>query len=508
MKYFIYCRKSTESEDRQVLSIPSQINELKELARKNKTEIKDIITESMSAKAPGRPEFNRMINRIANEEVEGILCWKLDRLARNPVDGGNLQWMLQNGVIKEIMTPERAYRTGDNVLIMSVELGMSTQYILDLSRNIKRGNRERANRGFPSYPPPVGYINDPISKKVVKDPERFEIVRKMWDLVLSGKFNASDIYRKARYEWGFLTKKRKSVGGGHLSLSMTYKLFKNPFYRGVFFQCGEEYIGNYPKMITSEEFEKTQYILGNTEYRRKQKHDSAYTGMIRCGNCGCHITSENKTKFYKGTNRIAHYTYYRCSRKKKDIKCRELSIPVEELEKEIDSALTKITISEKFKNWALKYLNELNDKEIKDRTTIYTTLQNTFNRKQKEFDNLTKMRYRELIDDEEFLKQKKELIKEIENIKDRLGDTEARSKKWLELSEKTFNFARYAREWFKTGNLEQKRNIAQTIGLNFSLKDKKLSFELKKPFDALLKGSSSCNWWSWGESHSRPQAHP
>ena len=53
---------------------------------------------------PGRPIFNDMLRRIQTGEAQGIICWKVDRLARNPVDGGQIQWLLQQGVIAHIQT--------------------------------------------------------------------------------------------------------------------------------------------------------------------------------------------------------------------------------------------------------------------------------------------------------------------------------------------------------------------------------------------------------------------
>jgi DNA invertase Pin-like site-specific DNA recombinase len=52
MKYFIYCRKSTDSEERQTLSIESQLAELKEFATKEKLEIVAAFQETQTAKEP------------------------------------------------------------------------------------------------------------------------------------------------------------------------------------------------------------------------------------------------------------------------------------------------------------------------------------------------------------------------------------------------------------------------------------------------------------------------
>ena len=150
IKYFLYARKSSEAEDRQVASIGSQIDELTKLAKRENLEIANTFSESQSAKEPGRPLFNEMIDKIHKKEIQGIICWKLDRLARNPVDGGQINWMLQQGIIRHIQTFERSYYPTDNVLMMSVEFGMANQFIRDLSQNTKRGLKAKAERGW--YP--------------------------------------------------------------------------------------------------------------------------------------------------------------------------------------------------------------------------------------------------------------------------------------------------------------------------------------------------------------------
>ena len=159
IKYFIYARKSTESDDKQMASIEDQIAEATKLATQLNLEVVDIISESKSAKEPGRNGFNEMIARIRNSEAQGVLTWKLNRLARNPIDGGIVIDLLQKNTIKHIQTYGKEYLPTDNVIMMYIEFGMSNQFSNDLSVDVKRGMRQKAKRGwYPCPVLPIGYL--------------------------------------------------------------------------------------------------------------------------------------------------------------------------------------------------------------------------------------------------------------------------------------------------------------------------------------------------------------
>src|SRR3989344_9707636 len=134
-KYFLYARKPTDVEDKQGLSIEAQLVELRALAREEGLSITEEFVEKRTAKMPGRLIFNDMVKRIQKGEAQGIVCWKLDRLARNPVDGGQISWMLQQGILQHIRIHDKSYYPSDNVLMMSIEFGMANQFIRDLSTN-------------------------------------------------------------------------------------------------------------------------------------------------------------------------------------------------------------------------------------------------------------------------------------------------------------------------------------------------------------------------------------
>jgi DNA invertase Pin-like site-specific DNA recombinase len=293
--YFLYCRKSSEAEDRQILSIDSQANELKRFATQRALQIAGMFTEAKSAKAPGRPVFNAMMTRLYRGEADGILCWKLDRLARNPVDGGAIIWaMKEHGA--SIVTPFQKYgQSEDNVVWMYLEFGMAQKYIDDLSRNVKRGLKTKAETGwFPGSAPP-GYMNEQNREGhnvIVRDPQRFPVIRKCWDLMLAGKHTPAEVREVANTAWGYRTDRDNPLGRNTI-----YRMFSNPFYHGVYeYPRGSDtwHVGRHTPMVTEQEFDTVQRLLSGSKQMPRNRKIFAFSGLIRCGGCGGAVTAEEK----------------------------------------------------------------------------------------------------------------------------------------------------------------------------------------------------------------------
>jgi DNA invertase Pin-like site-specific DNA recombinase len=210
MRFIIYCRKSTDTEDKQLLSLESQEHELLQIAQSQGLNVVKTFQESMSAKEPGRPVFNQMMAMIMAGQADAILCWKIDRLTRNPVDGGQIQWLLQKGNIQLIQTFEKTYLPHDNVLIMSIEQAMASQYIRELSVNVKRGNRAKLERGEWPGPAPYGYLNDKAAKTIVLDHTLAPYVKEIFTLYATGSYSLKDV-AKLLYERGLRTKQGNKV---------------------------------------------------------------------------------------------------------------------------------------------------------------------------------------------------------------------------------------------------------------------------------------------------------
>lgn len=486
LRCFIYCRKSSEAEDRQVLSIASQTAELEALAGRCDGQIKQIFTESQSAKEPGRPVFNDMMQRLKSGEADAVLCWKLDRLARNPIDGGIVIWAVNQLGIK-IITPSQTFQKNDEtVILMWIELGMAHKYVIDLGKNVTRGLKTKVNLGWKPSLAPIGYLNErsPLGiATVVEDPERFPIVRRMWDLLLTGHYSVANILRIATNQWGLRSRDRRKRPGGPLHISSIYKLFTEQFYAGMFEYpkgSGRTYKGAHEPMVTPEEFDRAQRILRRDDRPRPKTHQFTFVGLIRCGECGAMVTAEEKWKHQKNGN-THHYIYYHCT-KRKFPDCPQGSIEEKSLLRQIESFLLALSVSSSFCEWSLLFIDELAKTEDQDRSEDIKTLENRSQELDRSIEELTRMRYRLLITDAEFERERSMLDVERSNVTDAMEKASRLAGQWQDQVRHVYTMMESLHDRFVKGDSTVKRSILSEIGSNLVLKDKKLIIEATKPF--------------------------
>ncbi len=199
-KFFLYARKSTDEPDRQILSIEAQITELREFGEREHLEIVQEFVESQTAKEPGRPIFNQMLSLIEKGFAQGILAWHPDRLARNSVDGGRIIYLIDTTKIRELKFPTFWFdATPQGKFMLNIAFGQSKYYIDNLSENVKRGLRQKVRRG--EYPgvAPTGYLNDKVNHKMVKDPERYRLVQKLFELYATKNYSLKDLRNEPPY---------------------------------------------------------------------------------------------------------------------------------------------------------------------------------------------------------------------------------------------------------------------------------------------------------------------
>jgi len=491
-RYFTYCRKSSEDEDHQILSIESQRNELQRYVEREHLQIVAVKEEARSARTPGRPVFNDLLKRIERGEADGIVAWHPDRLARNALDGGQIIHFLDTGKLSSLRFPTYTFEnTSQGKFMLAIMFGQSKYYVDSLSENIRRGNRTKREKGWLPSRAPVGYVNarsEGGEKIIVPDPDRFSLLKRIWELLLSGGYSAPQLLELATNDFGLRTPKRKRLGGSPLSVSGIYRVFANPFYAGHILYQGQWYPGKHEPMITVDQFEQAQALLGRPGRARPQAHVFAYSGLMKCGLCGSGITVERKVNRYG-----SHYVYYRCTHKRRDLVCREKSLEEGQLEKQILDFLSAIRLDKQELDRLLALIETERAKETGADGGVKKALERAIESCVRNLDSLTKLRYRELIGDDEFLRQRAGLSQEQAKLRQRLAELDA--EQWIAPSQKLFLFGNRAVFWLTHGNPSEKRLIVSTVGSHLSLRSKKLSIDAKKPFQILQERGSFSTLW-------------
>ena len=364
-RFFLYARKSTDVEDKQVRSIEDQITELRAFARQEGLHIVEELVEKQSAKIPGRPIFGEMIKRVESGEANGILAWHPDRLARNSVDGGRIIYLLDCGHLAILKFPTFwAENTSQGKFMLSIAFGQSKYYVDSLAENTKRGLRQKVRRGeYPSLAP-IGYINDVRTKTIIVDKKKSVIIRRAFELYAQNGSRLEDISN-------FLAQNNIfSSGGKRIKRDRISFILSNPFYYGHFRYASEIHEGKHQPLVSKKIFDKVQEVLRQRGKPQKTKNEpQPFCGLLSCATCNMMITGEYKVKKQKNGN-VHNYTYYRCTKKRKDMKCPEPCIRQEELDKQLSSLLQKFSLGP---DWAagLRKMLEKDKKEATQSSTAF-----------------------------------------------------------------------------------------------------------------------------------------
>jgi site-specific DNA recombinase len=318
VKYCLYARKSTESEERQVLSIDSQVKEMLQLADREGLEIVEIKRESHSAKETGtRPVFNEIVEDLRAGKYNGILTWAPDRISRNAGDLGKIVDLMDASSLQEIRTYGQSFRNNPNEKFLLMILGSQAKLENDnRGVNVRRGLRTRCEMGLRPGVAPTGYLNERLAEKkchAVIDPVRGPVIQQVFEKVANEKWSGRRVHHWLKFDLNF-----KSKGNKNLSLGNIYVILQNPFYYGTFEypkRSGNFYQGTHEPLISKELFDAVQAHLKRDQIVRSEIKEFAFTKLITCGSCQSGITADEKFKKHKdGTS--SRYVYYGCTRHK------------------------------------------------------------------------------------------------------------------------------------------------------------------------------------------------
>ncbi len=480
-RYLLYARKSSDAEDRQVLSIHSQLRELRELAKKENLTIIREYTEARTSKKPGRKIFNEMLTSIEAGEADSIIAWHPDRLARNSIDGGKILFLLDTGMIKDLKFPTfRFDNSAYGKFMLNIAFGQSKYYIDNLSENVKRGIREKLKRGeFPGWAP-IGYNNDLRNHTIVLDPEKAPLVRKIFEVYSDGEHSIREICRISE-QIGLKSRYNKPI-----SKCIMVRTLQNPFYYGVFSLKGELFEGSHPPLITKSLFDRVQEVFQErSKPTRKAQYHFAFRGYMSCGECGAMITAEKK----KGK-----YIYYHCTKRKG--KCSQGYIEEKELAAQITEALESIYINDE--DSAL-ILNQLEEHKTVDESEIERKIlkaRDELAAVSGQMEKLIDTFLAEYLSEEEFQSRKKKMIERKAELNGLISDLDEGHLEWFELAKEAVNTCNSVEKIISGKNYDEISKIIQKTGSNFFLKEKKLRFSFREPYRFISSGDFSDDLFS------------
>ncbi len=460
MDYLVYCRKSTEAEDRQVMSIDSQESELKRLAERDGLKIAKVYKESMSAKAPGRPVFESMLISLESSPAS-LLVWKPDRLARNAFDGGKISWLMDRGLIQEIRTPEKTFRkTSDDLFMLGLDFGIAKKYVDDLSVNVKRGIRAKLDHGIWHNTAPLGYQNNKADKTITLDTVAAPFIKTVFELYASGNYNLREL-TKVMHEKGLRSKAGKKVDKTGIR-----RILMNPFYYGVMMSHGVSYQGKHESLVSKELFDKANDVLSGKHQSKRQKRYFPLRGFMTCAVCGCALTA---------TLQKGKYVYYYCTNGKSICEERKKHLTADDAVSLIVPLFEKLQVDEKFLDIALTAEAKEDKTMVSSKESIRQSLQKKLDAVRKQQDTLV---LRKDVPEDVFARNMVSLRNDqidLEVQLSKIGKDAAKEEITFEQVKNVFLEANDAAKAFSKGDDAVQRHYVETILSNVFVSSQKVA---------------------------------
>jgi site-specific DNA recombinase len=467
-KFYIYARKSTDVEDKQVLSIEAQLAELREYAKREGLNIAAEFIEKKSAKTTGRPVFGKMLAELESNGGN-ILAWHPDRLARNSVDGGQIVYLLDSGKLGTLKFPSFWFEnTSQGKFMLSIAFGQSKYYVDNLSENTKRGLRQKVRRGERPGLAPVGYINDVRTKTVIVNKQLAPVVAAAFELYAEGNqtLESVAVFLKSK---GITSK-----SGKQLTKDQIKRILVNPFYYGHFRYLGEIHEGKHKAILSKKLFDRVQTVIAKRCHPQKgATAPQVFCGLLTCATCKMSITAEKKIKHQKNGN-THKYIYYRCTRKNKTIACKEPPVTEPDLAAQLSDILQGYALPS---DWATELETILADDERKANQSASVFVANAENRLvnlQGKLQRLLDGYLDQDIDQQTYRTKQGELMSEKKSLEEQVGKLTLVGNAWIEPMRQWLKQAVSLGEIAKSGDFVAiKQAYLKIDGLNLFLNSKK-----------------------------------
>ncbi len=463
-KYFLYARKSTEDDDKQVMSIEAQLFELREYARRENLCILREYTEAKSAKTPGREQFGEMIATIEQGGEIGVLAWHPDRLARNSVDGGKIIYLVDTGKIGSLRFPQFWFEpTPQGKFMLQVAFGQSKYFSDNLVENVKRGIRQKLRKGEWLTKAPFGYVNNLKTRNIEPHPIHSRVIVRAYEEYAKGTYTYESL-AEFLAEHGVMTKARTPLGKASV-----VRLLTNRAYLGFIKHLGEWHDGRFEPILSPKLFEAVQKVLAKRQRPRAAKptYDFPFTQFARCGECGSMITAQYATNRW-GTR----YTYYRCTKKLGS--CGQPYLAAPALATQLHALLQTVSLPLAEIDDMECQVNTWESESISAREEVARDLKTKRSEVQEKLDRFVSLYLDHDIERDIYLERKDALMRERAGLDERLESRGQQGKNRLEPLRRFVLSLREAEKLAREEKQDEYRQFFRDIGSNPTLKDKTL----------------------------------
>lgn len=476
----VYTRRSSEEDDRQVLSLDAQERECRQFLLREGTEIDELIRESHSARKPGRPLFTEMLAKVETMLTSGrevrILCHKTDRLLRNLSDWARINDLVDAGLVLDFVTgsfPNNAQgKMAFGIMALSAKY-----YVDNLSEEVRKGLQEKLERGeWPGWAPP-GYLNS--DKRIIPDPSCRELWCRAFETFATGEYSL-DRLRLELAAAGLVGPRH----GRPIQKSVLHRVLTNPFYCGLMRYRGALVPGSHEPLISVELFERVQKVLRNASRPRKIRHHFRYAGIFRCGRCGCSVIGDRKK---------ARYVYYRCSHRRGH--CSEPYVREEVLRRLIaDRVADRVQIPAFAATSLRRVADELHREWKHGAVDQPSRLQRRLRDLEARQAALLDIRLTGRITDEQFGAKQDELTLEQTRLRQQLATFELPTVDPREAVDWYLTRCDALRDILYDGEDPEVRELLRIVGSNYRLSGSEIDFEPVPPFDCATQVRNRPYW--------------
>ena len=489
----VYSRKSQERKDRQVLSIEGQLKKTKALVAEYNLKPIFMPAEERTASKRGRPIFNQMLDLIESGKARYIVCWKANRLARNPTDAGRIIQAMDDGKLLAVITDRGTYHnTPRDKNNLWDELGDSKKFSDDLSKDVKDGYERKYERG--EYPSEAftGYINikyDKYNRNIAPCPVNAPKSREIFEMAMTGRYSLDDLYKHA------VDIELRTPRGNIISKTGLQDMLQRKAYYGTYWHGGAWHTGRYKTFLIAGEYDRIQVAMGwQTKKRNSYGHKDNYSYKVMdCGNCHHAVTAYTKTKTLKN-GEVASYIFYVCTRKSKVIKCQEPQVGEADIEKQLFNHVGKVGLTAKEAEMCRQLVRHFDGEDHEKAESRVKYWVERKKKADKAIDELSVLLAEGVLDRERYDRLTGEHFKVLETAKSKTSAYATNTERRLELTDKFFSGAINVLDTFKKSDEAERRDLLLEIGLNWTLEAKTVQFTPREPYDILVNRTDYQSW--------------